>query len=365
MRTASLLTLLFLAAQTEAQDSQRPYTLMVGDAAPALTISSWVGDAVKTFEPGQTYVLDFFATWCGPCREAMPAVSALHTKHGAKVKFIAVDVWDYQDRVPAFVAKMGDKLNYPVALDQLPGAPPPGTDNVPKWCQENGATSLAWMTASGMADSGIPALFVVDGKGRIAWIGDDVGELGPVLTKVVDGTWPLATEAASYAAKMRKEKQGRALVQQLRACQKAHDLEGYVATADKLVAFDASYHHYAGTRFQTSLLEQKDKEGAYAFARAQLQTNTAINAFGQMSYVIVFMSGASEPADLELAEQLATKANTLAKGERPSPLETLARIAFLRGDKQKAVEFQTKAVAKCKDDARAEAEKRLQEYQAK
>jgi hypothetical protein len=121
--------------------------------------------------------------------------------------------------------------------------------------------------------------------------------------------------------------------------------------------------HYAGFKFQTLLLELKQKVAAYTFAREQLKTNTAIEAFGQMAYVIAFMLASPSNEDLSFADKLASHANKLAKGERAGPLETLARVAFLRGDKSKAVELQTRAIARMRSpEGKKEGEKMLDKY---
>ena len=47
--------------------------LKVGDNAPAITIADWVkGEPITGLEKGRVYVVEFWATWCGPCRVSIP-----------------------------------------------------------------------------------------------------------------------------------------------------------------------------------------------------------------------------------------------------------------------------------------------------
>jgi thiol-disulfide isomerase/thioredoxin len=69
--------LLSAAAVTAAE----PKELLVGDAAPPLTVRKFVkGEPVTSLEKGKIYVLDFWATFCRPCLEAMPHVSELQAR---------------------------------------------------------------------------------------------------------------------------------------------------------------------------------------------------------------------------------------------------------------------------------------------
>src|SRR5262245_9646167 len=71
-------------------------SLTVGDKPPALEVSAWVkGDAVKSFESGKVYVVEFWATWCPPCRKSIPHLTELQAKYKEKgVTIVGVSVWE-------------------------------------------------------------------------------------------------------------------------------------------------------------------------------------------------------------------------------------------------------------------------------
>lgn len=153
-----------------------PSALKIGDPAPPIAVARFVkGEPVTELEQGQVYVLEFWATWCGPCVEAIPHVSELQAKYKDRgVVVIGTSVWESdpeQSKVEPFVARMGDKMNYRVAMDDRSGG-------------GKGKMAETWMTAAGQ--NGIPASFIVDRSGKIAWIGHPM-ELEKHLEKVVAG----------------------------------------------------------------------------------------------------------------------------------------------------------------------------------
>ena len=77
--------------------SDAPPALVVGSQAPPLKVSRFLkGEPITSFEPGKIYVIEFWATWCGPCVAAMPHVSELQKQFPA-VTFVGVNVWDEEE----------------------------------------------------------------------------------------------------------------------------------------------------------------------------------------------------------------------------------------------------------------------------
>jgi thiol-disulfide isomerase/thioredoxin len=179
-----LLSLAVLSASAEG--------LGVGDKAPRLQVKEFVkGDAVKDFDKGKVYVVEFWATWCGPCRTSIPHLTELQKKH-KDVTFIGVSAFENDPKaVKPFVKEMGDKMDYRVALDSVPAGKQP----------RDGAMAKGWMVAAGQ--TGIPTAFIIDGAGRIAWIGHPM-RMDEPLEKIVAGKWDLKAAAADFQARQQK-----------------------------------------------------------------------------------------------------------------------------------------------------------------
>jgi thiol-disulfide isomerase/thioredoxin len=90
---------------------------LVGQPAPDFAIEDLDGKTVKLSElKGSVILLDFWATWCGPCVAALPSIDELHQKHqAAGLKVFAVNVQEAKPKVVKF--NTDKKLSLPMLLD--------------------------------------------------------------------------------------------------------------------------------------------------------------------------------------------------------------------------------------------------------
>jgi len=139
----------FIQAEAQVQ-AQAPATArpdpkeLKGKPAPDITLDLLEGGTFKLSDhkDKEVILLDFWATWCGPCRKAMPALKEVSDKYKEKgVLYYAVDLRETPDKIRAYLEK--EKLDIKVPLDK------------------DGAVAKQYQV------SGIPTMFIIDKKGVI------------------------------------------------------------------------------------------------------------------------------------------------------------------------------------------------------
>ena len=148
MANALRMALLFLLCGVAAAADLKPWT---GGPPPALALKGLGGASHRLADyRGKVVLVNFWATWCGPCRDEMPSIQELKDKLAGKpFVVLAVNLDEPESRIRKFLSQM--KLDFPILLDP------------------ERAVARAWGARI------LPASFVIGPDGRIRY--SLVGEL--------------------------------------------------------------------------------------------------------------------------------------------------------------------------------------------
>ncbi|MBQ4556656.1 MAG: TlpA family protein disulfide reductase [Clostridia bacterium] len=103
--------------------------------APDFTVTDYSGNKVKLSDFfGKPIVINFWATWCGPCKSELPAFDKAYAEYGEEIEFLMVNltdgVQDTEEKVRKFVSDGG--YSFPVFFDtEYSAANAYGTYSIP------------------------------------------------------------------------------------------------------------------------------------------------------------------------------------------------------------------------------------------
>ncbi len=161
-------------------------TLLVGSVAPKLNVEHWVqhGEGklpkITNFEPGKAYVVEFWATTCGPCVQSMPHLAELQTKYADKGLQIVSISSEPLDVVTSFLEnELADASGQKKKIGDITKAYSLTTD-------PDGSSEKDYMLASNQ--DGIPCAFIVGKDAKIEWMGHPM-DMDNILESVLQDKW--------------------------------------------------------------------------------------------------------------------------------------------------------------------------------
>jgi thiol-disulfide isomerase/thioredoxin len=331
------------AVRAEPPANGDPTTVLgPGQAAPELAIDQWLkGEPVARFEPGRVYVIEFWATWCGPCVQGIGHLTELQREFGpAGLTVIGVTARDARNELPAIkqmVAMRGEGMDYSVAFDA------------------NGTTYRRYMTAA--KQTGIPASFVIGKDGTLEFVGHP-SALDLVVPKLLDGTWNREQDLAN----VRKAQAALAEIDAL--YRQKTDVPASQDALTKIKAFEAAWPRYA----DQYLLTRAEFERRAGDIESMHRTLDAVEARAMKVRDLLTLRGIairnfahqSEPGMLERMERVA-EASVAFSGETDGTgMRILAKIYYSRGKLQPAIDMMKKAVAHVEPGVKARLEAELE-----
>lgn len=277
LAAVALSSMLWAAQATSAADD-----LGIGSPAPPIDVEHWIQDGngffkpVTDFEPGHVYVVEFWATWCGPCITSMPHLAELQNQYrGEKVQIISISdeklqtVKDFlKQQAPGGDAKTFAEITSAYSL----------TTDPDRSAHED------YMEAS--EQNGIPTSFIVGKDSKIEWIGHPM-RLDEPLEQVVGGKWDREKFKEEYQEQKRFE-QVMQRIAMLAGTQKFDEAIALVQTEVDAAKTPESKEQMQMLLYNLKLSAGKVDEDVRTYFRAQLEDMkgdpVAVGRFGYSIY---------------------------------------------------------------------------------
>ena len=316
--------------------------LGLGSTAPALKGITWVqGDEVKSLdEKGKLYIIECWATWCGPCVQIIPHVNHLHNKYANKgLVIIGMNVFEEGvDKAQAFVKAQGAKMKYRVAYSG----------------GEKGDFASSWLMASGT--EGIPTAFVVR-DGKIIYLGHPGALTDAKIESMMAADLDVTTFIKNELEAKAIEEKARAHEQKFMA--KANEL--YQKQDWKGLKAHAANDSYAKNKpIAASIISQSNSQLGDWDGQSQLIKDIVTGNYGKDAKAtqLVGMGLTTVESNDKVVAVAKTLAEIYAKEAAPQEGDLFghiikARVLFLAGQKEESIkilESTLKATDKIKNE---------------
>ncbi len=120
IRTGTIITIAALLGITlylNLRDGSQ--TVNVGDDAVDFKLETLDGEQIQLSQiiDDKGVIINFWGTWCKPCREEMPEMNQVYNEGHEDYEIIAVNVSENNQQIEQFISGLSEDLDYPIALD--------------------------------------------------------------------------------------------------------------------------------------------------------------------------------------------------------------------------------------------------------
>ncbi|RWM51761.1 MAG: TlpA family protein disulfide reductase [Mesorhizobium sp.] len=323
--------------------------LRMESPAPPIKVDDWLrGEPLANFQPGKVYLVEFWATWCGPCVAAMPHLVELKEKYedrGFEVVGVAASeqaptAAEARTKLDAWLTERFPNLNYRIAFDYT------------------GEMNRLWMEVSSSLE--IPTSFVVDRDGHIAFIGHP-SQLDDVLPKVLNGSWRSSDEGkaadigriASNQRRARELSVTKPIYAKLQPAMQAEDWTAALSAIEEGLALMPDYVGFRETHVDLLLHKLRDTQTGLPAVR-QLVEDAIDKKFEAVSWMVMALNQLFDPAmdnshlpraeRFAMGDKLSEQILTLNPPQGDGPLKfrwyvPVAQYYYESGNKDRAIEL--------------------------
>jgi thiol-disulfide isomerase/thioredoxin len=337
--------LILLSVVTALSPSFASAAPQIGDKAPLIKVAKWMSLAPPALpnekdSDKHVFLVEFWATWCGPCMKSVPHLAELHKKHGKDGLVVLGISNEEPDTIAGFLSGRAKKMKlefpYFVASD------------------EEMTTQSVWMKDI----EGIPYAFIVDKAGTVVWTGNPLADtkgMDDTIKQVLTGSFDIV--AAKKAAADSKKAEG--LMGELRAAFQSQDKDRVFKLLDEIMALKP--RDIQAYLIKRQLLGEFDMDDQIPAWEARIEEAMKDSPDGLLQLVAIELEKPLADRNPGMLYRSIMRANEINKGQDAETLLLLAQTQCNMGMIDAAIATQKKAIELASGE-QAEEFKRVLKY---